>query len=122
MTTFTEPVRSSEVILSEAEGTLSREAITIILGAGVLTVGTVLGKITASGKYKAFTTGAADGSQTAAAILIEDVDTTAADVVAASLVRLAEVKTDLVTWDATVNAAGKTAGLASLASNYIIAR
>mgnify|MGYP003645648762 CR=1 FL=1 len=37
-------------------------------------VGTVLGKITASGKFKAAVQSAADGSQTAAALVVEAVD------------------------------------------------
>ncbi|MEY3746870.1 MAG: hypothetical protein RL194_329 [Pseudomonadota bacterium] len=46
MTTYTEPYRDFEALLSEAPGTLSRENITIVLGAGELAAGTVLGKIT----------------------------------------------------------------------------
>jgi hypothetical protein len=49
--------------------------------AGVpLKTGTVLGKITASGKYAPHTLGAANGAQTAVAILLtETVDASAAD-------------------------------------------
>ena len=54
--------------------------ITIASGAGVLTKGTVLGKITASGKYKAYTNANSDGSEVAKLILAEDVDATSADV------------------------------------------
>ena len=54
--------------------------------------GTVLGKITATGKYVAHNNGAADGSQTAAAVLIYDIDSGAArDVKAAAYTRDAEV-------------------------------
>lgn len=54
--------------------------VTIASGAGVLTTGTVLGKITASGKFKAYQDGASDGSEVAKLILAEDVDATSADV------------------------------------------
>lgn len=54
--------------------------VTIASGAGVLDVGTVLGKITSGGKYKAYASGNSDGSQTAVGILTERVDATSADV------------------------------------------
>jgi len=54
--------------------------ITIVTGAGILTKGTALGKITASGKYNAYAPAAADGTETAKLILAEDVDATSADV------------------------------------------
>ncbi len=53
---------------------------TIASGAGVLTRGTVLGKVTASGKYIAYTSGAADGSQNPVAVLAVNVDATSEDV------------------------------------------
>lgn len=53
--------------------------ITIASGQGVLVRGTVLGKITASGKYVKSLSGASDGSQTPDLILAEDVDATSAD-------------------------------------------
>ena len=58
------------------------DALTIVSGAGVLTRGTVLGVITASGKATKVDSTKADGSQTAYAILSSDVDATTADVVA----------------------------------------
>lgn len=45
-----------------------------------LSAGTVLGKITASGKYGPYDDSAADGRQTAVGILGEDVDATSSDV------------------------------------------
>lgn len=46
MTTYTEPYRPSEIISSEAPGTLSRETVTVAAGAGAITAGMVLGKRT----------------------------------------------------------------------------
>lgn len=54
--------------------------VTIPAGAGFLPRGTVLGKITASGKYTKSASGASDGSQTPDLILAEDVDATSEDV------------------------------------------
>lgn len=47
---------------------------TIVAKAGALKRGTVLGKITASGKYTIANSANTDGSQTGSAILINDVD------------------------------------------------
>lgn len=46
MTAYTEAARNTDVLLSEANGFLSRETITLISGAGALAAGTILGKIT----------------------------------------------------------------------------
>lgn len=46
MTTLTEGTHSGEFLVSEANGTLSRESVTVAAGAGVVTAGMVLGKRT----------------------------------------------------------------------------
>lgn len=53
--------------------------VTILTGQ-VISRGTVLGKITASGKYIKSLSAASDGSETPVAILADDVDATSADV------------------------------------------
>lgn len=60
------------------EQTVLSRPITLITGQN-LTRGSVLGKITASGKYTLSASAAVDGSQTPDAILAEDTDATAAD-------------------------------------------
>ena len=55
---------------------------TIVSGSGKLSRGSVLGKITASGKLTLAKSTNTDGSQTGNCILAEDVDATSADVVA----------------------------------------
>ena len=49
-------------------------------GAGDLKKGTVLGKVTETGKYKAYSNVANDGTQTAKLILAEDADATSLEV------------------------------------------
>lgn len=49
MTTYAEPARPFEFLLSEAPGTLSRETVTIAKGVGAVVPGTVLGKRTRAG-------------------------------------------------------------------------
>lgn len=52
---------------------------TIVSGAGVLTRGTVLGLVTASGKLNIVDSTALDGTKDVYAVLAEDVDATSAD-------------------------------------------
>ncbi|GAB4287288.1 MAG: hypothetical protein Kow0098_03600 [Ignavibacteriaceae bacterium] len=54
--------------------------VVIASGAGALIKGTVLGKVTATGKYVAYNDGNADGSQTAKCILADDIDATSEDI------------------------------------------
>lgn len=70
MTTLTQGIESLEFLISEATGMRSRDQVTVtVAGAVALKSGEVLGKITATGKYVKHNSGAADGSQTAVAIL-----------------------------------------------------
>lgn len=74
---------NSEGTASAADGLLlgkyrSRKA-TVKSGAGVLTRGTVLGRVTATGKFLKSLSAASDGSEVPDAILLEDVDATSAD-------------------------------------------
>ena len=73
MTTFTESVRPQEWLRSEAPGTRSRSVgtMTVAGGAGHVS-GTVVGRITASGKLVAYSNSASDGSQAAVGILVSD--------------------------------------------------
>lgn len=49
MTTLTETTQNGEFLVSEENGTLSREVVTIVSGSGVIPAGMVLGKITKTG-------------------------------------------------------------------------
>ena len=60
---------------------------TVILASGNLQPGTILGKITASGKYAAHDPAASNGTQTAAAILWNSVDASGGDTNAVVLIR-----------------------------------
>ncbi|WEJ33871.1 head decoration protein [Devosia sp. SD17-2] len=70
---------ASDWLKREADSHFSREEAIIASGAGIVQTGTVVGKITASGKYKPVTVAASDGSQTAAGIVLNPVDATSAD-------------------------------------------
>jgi hypothetical protein len=78
--------------------------ITVLTGAATFARGTVLGRITASGKYTISKTSAVDGSQTPAAILADFCDPTAADAQAGAYV-MGEFNVNALVLDATWTAA-----------------
>lgn len=82
---------TGEFLLSEGAGSISRDDIVIAAGAAALVAGTVLGKVTATGKFVAYSNAANDGSEVAAGILYKSVPDSAADQAAVAVVRLAEV-------------------------------
>lgn len=122
MATYTEPYRNFEALLSEGDGSISREVVTIKSGAGVLAAGTVLGKVTTGGKYEGYDDGKSNGAETALAVLAQSVDASSADVSATVIARLAEVKKDALQWIAAVDATAKTKAYSDLAAVYVIAR
>ena len=89
MTTLTETRHAGGFLVWEALRDYCREVVTIATGGAnpVLEPGTVLGKITASGKYAAHDPAAVDGTETAVAVLWGKADATAADVDAVVLLR-----------------------------------
>jgi hypothetical protein len=117
---FTETAHTAEFLISEGNGRISRDAVTIDTGA--LVSGTVLGKITASGKYVILAPAAVDGSAVAAGILYEACDATAADQVRAAITRLAEVNGLRLTWPAGITSPEKAAAIVELAARNIIVR
>lgn len=109
-------------IVSEGNGTYSRETVTIASGEGVLKAGAVLGKITSGGKYAWYDNSAGDGTQAAAAVLFSEVDATSADVEAVVHIRHAEVWADRLVFITGADSTAITAGKADLAALGIISR
>ena len=64
----------SDVVKNEGRGRISRDEGILASGSGILRPGKVLGRITASTKLVPLAPAASDGSQNAAAILLENVD------------------------------------------------
>jgi hypothetical protein len=95
MSIQTEGVRAGEFLISEASGTRSRDS-GVITG-GKYPAGKVLGMVTASKKYTAYTPSASNGSQNAAAILYSPTDASAEDSSSAIISRDAEVSEELLT-------------------------
>jgi hypothetical protein len=105
MTVLTETVHPGEFLLSEANGFRSREAVTVTTSTTTMLSGTVMGKITASGKYIPYDNGASDGSQAAAGILLNELEGVSGDVAATIVVRDAEVLDAKLTG---IDSAGRT--------------
>ena len=77
----------------------------IAAAAGALAAGTVLGKITASGKYVAYSNAASNGSETAAAVLLNACPGTNGDYKCTVFVRDCEVWESMLTG---IDSNGKT--------------
>ena len=121
MTTFTEGKHAGSCIISEANGNRSRENVTLIQGQD-LEANTVLGLITASGKYTAHDNNASDGSQVAKAILISAADSTDGDMLVAVLARDCEVIGEELSYKTTSPAVDEAAVATDLAAVGIIVR
>jgi Bacteriophage lambda head decoration protein D len=99
--TMNDKDRDISGLIRENDPAYSRSTETMILGSGVVKANTVLGKITASGKWKPYTPGAVDGSQNAAGILLYETDTTV-DVLAPIGVRDQVWAVNFINWGAAV--------------------
>lgn len=88
---LTETRRTGDFLISEASGTRSREEVTIDLSAGAMIPGTVVSKLTASGKWVAYDDAGTDGSETASGILYAAVADSTADQKGVVFVRDCEV-------------------------------
>lgn len=113
-------------LVSEANGFLSRDT-GLIRNAGgaelVLPGGLVLATLTADGSQVPYDNAGSDGSEVASCILYGPVVVPAGGQKRVALItRSAEVNASELRWDAAVDAAGITAGLADLKARAIIAR
>lgn len=96
MNARTEPLRTGAFLMYEANGSISREKISLVAG-DALPAGQVLGRITATGKYAAYDAAANDGSQTAAGVLYAPAGASVADRDTVAIVRHAEVEAAVLT-------------------------
>jgi hypothetical protein len=102
---LTEGKHAGEFLVSKANGSRSVTTGTVVSGQN-LEAGTVVGVITASGKYAIYDAGASDGTESVAGILYDNVNATDGDIDGQVVyVRDAEVReSDLTYFD------GATAG------------
>lgn len=112
-----EAPRQTDWLKREADSLYSRAEIVVASGQGILASGAVLGRITADGatqgQFKLVTVAATDGSQTAAAILLDPVDATSATAPAVAIVRDAIVSTDGLVYGADVDTTAERAAVAA---------
>lgn len=110
-----------DLLKYEAPNLFSRES--IIVGAGAnLTLGTVLGRVTASGKYVILAPAASDGSQTAAGVLLGDAAAASADAKGLILARHGIVADHALVWPGGITNAQKTAAISQLEAKGILVR
>jgi len=123
MPVLTQPPSIGDVLKFEVNPNYSRETVTLLQGMPY-PVGSVLGRITASGKYKLATAAGADGAETATAVLLYAVDATLADAIGVVVARgPAIVSRAGLAYDGSVDDAAKiTTKLGQLAAVGIIAR
>ena len=123
MTVLQQPATTGDVLKYEVNPNYTRETVTLLAGTPY-PVGAVLGRITASGKYKLATSGGSDGAQTASAVLLYAVDATLADAVGIVVARGPSIVSRAgLAYEGTVNDAAKiTAKIGQLAAVGIIAR
>ena len=123
MTVLQQPATTGDVLKYEVNPNYTRETVTLLAGTAY-PVGAVLGRITASGKYKLATSGGSDGAQTASAVLLYAVDATLADAVGIVVARGPSIVSRAgLAHDATVDDGAKiTTKIGQLASVGIIAR
>lgn len=118
--TFTpsdEPIRPSEVLLSEANGYRSRD---VAVAGGAFAAGQILGRLTSNGRLVAWAPTAETGAEDAVAVA-EDASTgNGAEVVVYA--RDCEVKRSALVTPAGATAPQIAAALASLAAAGIVAR
>ena len=113
---------ASDIVKSEAEDRFSRDTETLAAGAGVVVVGTVLSKATSSGKFGPLTPGASNGTQNAAAVLLETVDTDNGDRLVVTLKRHAQVVLQSLVWPEGITDVQKSSALDALEAKGIVAR
>ena len=121
-TVFTEAMNLGDLLKFEAPILDSRDRVTVAAGQN-LPLGTVLGIVTASGKYKQIDPSADDGTQVAAGVLLQNCDATLADrdnglVVA----RHAIVSDHALQWPEAITAAEKASAIAQLKALGVLVR
>lgn len=109
MSVLTQPSVMGDVLKYELNPNFTRETVTLLAGTKY-PVGAVLGRITASGKWKLSTATGSDGAQTVAGVLLYATDAATADREAVVLLRgPALVAKAALLFDASVDDAAKAA-------------
>ena len=114
------PLGAGGYLIGPFDNNRTNAQITLAAKATPYEVGTVLGKITASGIYKVLDPAATDGSQTFAAINFSRRPASASTQRGAGTVREATLNSNLLTYEVAVNATQKAAVESQMAAVGII--
>lgn len=123
--TLTEGKHTAEFLVSEANGTRSRDTVTVTVGAATtLAPGTVLAQLSGSGKYVPYDNTGSDGSEVAAGILYAELANAGAEADQDGVIvdADAEVRDADLVWAAGATADDKTVGKTDLRALGIKAR
>ncbi|MDH0907575.1 head decoration protein [Rhizobium pusense] len=112
----------SDVVKDEGKNRFSRDTDVLALGSGKVIPGAVLGQVTASGKFKPLAPAASDGTQTAAAVILQYADATSADQSVVNLKRRAQVVLQALVWPEGITDTQKSAAIAQLKALGIVPR
>lgn len=112
----------SDVVKDEGKNRFSRDTDVLASGSGKVIPGAVLGQVAASGKFKPLAPGASDGTQTAAAVILQYADATSADQSVVNLKRRAQVVLQALVWPAGITDTQKSAAIAQLKALGIVPR
>jgi hypothetical protein len=122
MTAITEGLNLGDLLKYEAPNLYSREQVTVVAGQN-LALGAVVGRITATAKFKVFDPAATDGSELPAGILLGACDATLIDRDDALLLaRHGMVASNAVVWPAGITVEQKTTALAQMSSLGVLVR
>ena len=121
MAVLTEGTHTGEFLISEANGYRSRDTIVVLTGE-VLNAGTIIGKVTASGKNVRYDPVSSNGSETVAGIVFGNIDATDADANAVIISRDSEVNNELLTYSDGADASAITTANTELEALGIIVR
>ena len=122
MSTFTEPLNLGDLLKYEAPNLYSRDRVTVAAGQN-LPLGTVLGIVTSSGKYKQLDPSTDDGSQVAAGVLLQGCDASLLERDDGLVVsRHAIVADHALQWPEAITAAEKASAIAQLKALGVLVR
>ena len=121
MPVIEEQNRLSDVLKYEADNLYSRDEVTVDSGQN-LAIGTVVGVVASSGKVVALDPTASDGSEAAAGVLCEDVDTVSGDKSSWIVARHAAVSEEGLVWPSGITAGQLAIAVAQLKSLGILVR
>jgi hypothetical protein len=122
MVTFTEPRHPAEFLLSEANGYLSREVVTLASNGSTAIAypaGAVLAQLTSGGKFVWYDNAGSDGTEVARAILLEAATVPATgDLKAVVIARHAEVQSAELAWDPGLSGGTLTTAIGAAVTDF----